>query len=455
MPNSEDVIVNIEGLDIVVTGLKKTLKIGIGLSIGGDVSPEFLTMLFTRFIEWKKKYIVTILIDTVMPIDLSRNNVVDAAKQQNCDYLFFIDSDVLIEQGQLERLLSYEKDAITGVYYQKMPPYVPLPRRLVAESLYTPIEFEGNDIVEIDGTGMGCFLIKMDIFDKIHYPWFEFKYHKKDGKWGQLSEDLYLCQKIQSIGTKIYCDPTVECTHIGMSLTPEFSHIYREFRKDSKKERDITIAELSEFTCISQQDIYNKWNIATELIAKEYNEYMSQDHHNPKDFYKINKNYIFDLTNWHMHKRRGFDTDLVTSIKHNHHFTKKVLDFGSGCGQNAIEIAKEGYDVAITDYDSYTSQFARFRIKKRGLNIKFYDIEKPINDKFDIILAFDVIEHIPDNEFEKTIELLKSLRTDQGKILTTISFGTQGGIHPMHFEESPEKLKLIEELKEQNIIGGI
>ena len=72
----------------------------------------------------------------------------------------------------------------------------------------------------------------------------------------------------------------------------------------------------------------------------------------------------------------------------------------------------------------------------------------PIHDKFDIIIAFDVLDHIPTDEFDKTIELLKSLKADGGKILTTTNFGTQGGLYPMHYESSPEKLKLIERLND-------
>ena len=111
-------------------------------------------------------------------------------------------------------------------------------------------------------------------------------------------------------------------------------------------------------------------------------------------------------------------------------------------------LAEAGYDVSMTDFEGYTSDFAKFRVKKRGLDIKFYDIELPINDKFDIILVFDVLEHVPDNEFEKTIYLLKTLKQNGGKILTTVSFGIQGGLRPMHYESSHEKIKLIETLNE-------
>jgi ubiquinone/menaquinone biosynthesis C-methylase UbiE len=441
---SGDIIVKVEGLDVIIN----RPKIGIGLSIGGNVSAEFLKMLLERFVEWLRTYSISILIDPVIPIDLSRNNIVNLAIQNKCEHIFFIDSDVLIEEGHLDRLLSHNKAVVSGVYYKRAPFYEPLPRRKVAENLYVPIEPEGNEIIEIDGTGMGCLLVNMDVFDKIPYPWFEFKYNNVHGKWSQLSEDLYFCQKLQNIGIKIYCDPTVQCSHIGTTVSPNLSYSYKNFRASASKERDMVIKEVSEFTGLSPEYVYSKWQTAPESVAKEYKEFMSQDHHSIKDFYKISKNYIFDLTVWHTVQKYGFDTDLPISIRNKYPNAKKILDFGSGCGQNAIILAEAGYDVCMADYEGYTSAFAKFRTKKRGLNIRFYDIEKIIDDRFDIILVFDVLEHVPDGEFEETIELLRGLKADGGVILTATSFGTQGGLHPMHYEESPEKLKLIEKLNE-------
>lgn len=440
----EDVIVKIEGLDITVS----RPKIGIGLTVGRTVNTEFFKMLLARFDEWSKTYVLAILIDSTIPIDLSRNNVANLAKQNNCDYIFFIDSDVLIEEGHLERLLSHDKDVVSGVYYKKTPLYEPLPRKQVAENLYLHIEPEGNDIIEIDGTGLGCVLVKMSVFDKIPYPWFEFKYHNIHGKWDQLSEDLYFFQKLQNTGIKIYCDPIVQCSHIGTVTTPNLSKAYKNSRVLLSKEKDKIVAELSEFVGILPKDVYSRWQAPVELVAKEYKEFMSQDHHNPKDFYKTSKRYIFDLTWWHVYQKYKFDVDLVKSIKDDHPNAKKILDFGSGCGQNAIILAEAGYDVTMADYNGYTFDFAKFRSKKRGLNIKCCDIEKPIDDKFDIILAFNVLEHVPDKEFEKTVYLLKDLKQNGGKILTTISFGTQRGLYPMRYETSPEKVKMIETLNE-------
>jgi 2-polyprenyl-3-methyl-5-hydroxy-6-metoxy-1,4-benzoquinol methylase len=138
--------------------------------------------------------------------------------------------------------------------------------------------------------------------------------------------------------------------------------------------------------------------------------------------------------------------ELIENIKNEQPNARTILDFGSGCGQNAIELAEAGYTVSMADYDGYTSQFAKFRAKQRGLDIKFYDIEKPINEKFDIILALHVLEYVPDSEFGKVIQLLKSLKSDCGKIIASANFGSENRKYPMRYEGSATKIDLIKGL---------
>lgn len=444
---TRDLVVNIDGMNISVNGHKK-LVICIGIPVGDNISPSFLRSILLRMEEWSQIFDIVPVIETSIPIDEARNNIVKVAANNQCDYIFFIDSDTLIQKGQLEQLLSHGKDAITGISYMRVFPYYTLIRQKIGHRLYSPIEPLQQDtgLIKIDGAGFGCFLIKMSAIEKIKYPWFRFHFYQYEDRWRHIGEDLFFCEQLQDAKIDIYCDTSVQCTHIGAEITADIADHHRDLRlsilNESKRSKD----ELSEFTGIPIEDIAHKCSIATELVANEYKQNIIELGKDPKTFYKENKNYIFDLINWHMQKRYMFNTNLIKKIANIHPSAKKILDFGSGCGQNAIVLANAGYEVAMTDYDGYTFDFAKFRTKKRGLNIKFYDIEKQIDDKFDIILAFDVLEHVPDDKFKETIDRLKNLKLDNGKILTTVSFGSQNGTHPMHYESSPEKIELLKQL---------
>ena len=52
---------------------------------------------------------------------------------------------------------------------------------------------------------------------------------------------------------------------------------------------------------------------------------------------------------------------------------KKVVDYGAGIGQDSIMRAMNGMEAAAVDLPGKTFDFAKFRFKKRGLNIKTID----------------------------------------------------------------------------------
>lgn len=447
MNANKNLTVNIDGMNISVKGCRK-IRICIGIPVNGGVNPEFFREMLLRMEEWSQTFDIIPSIEMAIPHDEGRNRIARAAIDNKCDYIFFIDSDTLIKKGQLEQLLSHEKDAISGISYMKQLPYYSLIRKKVGYRLYAPVEPSSNELIRIDGAGFGCFLVKVDVFNKIEYPWFQFKYIKHEDKWRHIGEDLYFCDQLENAKIEMYCDPTVQCIHIGTHLTVDIANRYKELRLSILNEVDRSKKELSEFTGLSFKEVSDKCYISTDLVAEQYKHSIIESNEDPKKFYKENKDYIFDLVNWHIQPRIIFDIELVENIKNKYPDAKKILDYGSGCGQNAIMLAEAGYDVAMADYDGYTFDFAKFRAKRRELNIKYYDIEKPIDDKFDIILAFDVLEHIPDDQFKDTINRLKGLKQKGGTILTTVSFGKQNGAHPMHYESSPEKVELIKQLTE-------
>ncbi len=442
---TKDLVVNIDGINVSVTGRRK-IRICIGIPIHSSITPLFFSTMLLRMEEWSQTFDIMPAIETAFSIDEARNRIAEKAIDHKCDYIFFIDSDILIQKGQLEQLLSHNKDAITGVSYMRVSPYNPLIRKKVGYRLYLPIEPSGKDLINIDGAGFGCFLVHTSVFDKIEYPWFQLLYFKHENKWRRIGEDLYFCEQLKNAKMDIYCDPTVQCTHIGTDVTVDMANKYKDLRLSISNDAEISEKELSEFTGMSLEQISEKCFLSTDLVANQYKHDIIELGEDPKKFYKENKDYIFDIINWHMTQRRMFDINLIGEIKNKYPDAKKILDYGSGCGQNAIMLAHAGYAVAMTDFEGYTFDFAKFRAKKRGLNIKCYDIEKPIDDKFDIILAFDVLEHVPDDQFKDTINRLKSLKQNGCKILTTVNFGTQNGSHPMHYESSPEKIELLKQL---------
>ncbi len=112
-------------------------------------------------------------------------------------------------------------------------------------------------------------------------------------------------------------------------------------------------------------------------------------------------------------------------------------------------LAREKYIVSACDYNKKSLDFISHRFTKRRQKVKVIPmpIHKDFKNKYDIIMCFDVLEHIPDDKFDETIDLIKSLLKPNGKVMATVSFGAKD-IHPGHFEGSEEKNKKIMSLME-------
>lgn len=93
---------------------------------------------------------------------------------------------------------------------------------------------------------------------------------------------------------------------------------------------------------------------------------------------------------------------------------RKVLEIGCSIGGASHILSDRGFTVYSSDISSFAVQRAEKLAKKLKKNISFYtfDVEKeiPIKEKFDTIIAFEVIEHLRSP--------LKAIRNMKNKLIT-------------------------------------
>lgn len=163
----------------------------------------------------------------------ARNKIVDKAQELCTDYVLMVDNDVTPPKDALLNLLSHGADVVLGYYAHRNADNVYTGRVCVCKHLKDdgtpwfnyPLESEwtadelrekreaGEYLIQIHGGGMGCALIKTDVFERLDYPWYDWvNYHDK--KIGMLSEDLYFCEKCKADFTPIYTDTRVACGHL-------------------------------------------------------------------------------------------------------------------------------------------------------------------------------------------------------------------------------------------------
>jgi len=429
------------------------MKIGICVPLYNVVPASFFVNFINRISEFyqQERYDVQIYLQNSTIVDKARNELVRMALKDNCDYILFIDSDTIIPSGALDTLLAMDVDIASGLYFSKGKPYLPVARMKEGDKHCFLEDFEFNQIMEVQGVGMGCCLIKTKIFEGMEFPYFKLEWREKDGIKYQIAEDLYFCDEAVEKGHKIFLNTGVVCEHFGAEVGPAHFMMYKEQLKIDKDDREEMIEDLVKFEKVPREEVLRRFVKRFELRKEEMDKVDFTDSEQVLEYYKNNNFEIYDHLEWHFKGRRNYDKKLVEGIKQQ--FPDRgteILDFGSGAGQVSYMLAKEKYIVSACDYNKKSLDFISHRFTKRRQKIKVIPmpIHKDFKNKYDIILCFDVLEHIPDDKFDETIALIKSLLKPGGKIMATVSFGAED-IHPGHFKGSEEKNKKIMSLMEE------
>lgn len=151
-----------------------------------------------------------------------RNLIASWIQQGTYDYLFSVDSDIVLPKDTLTKMIAHDKDIISGVYIQRKP-NVEIPEiyrwkgnHLTNVALH---ELKPSGLQKIDACGFGCVLIKAEVIQTMSYPHFVYE---MDHKTPAPSEDVYFCMKATEQGFTLYADSTIVCGHIGnYNYTPK------------------------------------------------------------------------------------------------------------------------------------------------------------------------------------------------------------------------------------------
>lgn len=153
----------------------------------------------------------------------ARCNIAHEALNMDVDYVLMVDNDVVLPRDALVNLLEDNKDVVLGYYPHRNAQNVYDGKTSVCRLgefnytlQYPSIELiemrnRGEYKVQIHGGGMGCALIRTDLFRRFKYPWFKWTNYE-DG--GVLSEDLYFCELCVQANIPIYTDTRVACGHL-------------------------------------------------------------------------------------------------------------------------------------------------------------------------------------------------------------------------------------------------
>lgn len=221
---------------------------------------------------------------------------------------------------------------------------------------------------------------------------------------------------------------------------------------DLQRDQDEYVEDIMAYTHTTKQQVRTRMKLGSEPLKEEWNRWEKEGEMTPdriKAFYKQTTNYIYELGEWHLFVlgKRASDLQLVKDLQAKQ--PKNVLDFGGGVGLMAILAARAGLDVTLADLESTTLDFARFRAERHKVPLKIWksDVEPNAPDaKYDVIMALDVLEHLPKDELHAVVDKLIKLKHAKTEIVLSAPFG-KTAVHPMHMDADEDTKRQVQRLQ--------
>lgn len=193
------------------------MKILIAVPTFESIYPETFKSIYGL----QKPEDTTVMFDFIKGYDcaVARNTIVDEAIMYGFDYILMVDSDIILPQDTLLKMLDNPTDILLGVYPRKNT-YIGQTeifklgtKDFVDENNLNISELEAlPSRFKIKGGGLGCALICSEVFLKLPNPWFRYVQYDNGSV---LSEDNYFCHTAAKAGFNIEVDTTIRCGHLS------------------------------------------------------------------------------------------------------------------------------------------------------------------------------------------------------------------------------------------------
>lgn len=152
----------------------------------------------------------------------ARDKVIEFAIKEDADWIFFLDSDMVPPSDILKKLVNMNVPIASGMAFKRTPPFQPcfytrveINKETHKPYLESPIDFPNEGILECQGVGMACCMIRREVWencgeklsDKLNQTWF-FPYPG-------IGEDLSFCMRARRKGFKMFVDLSINVGHVS------------------------------------------------------------------------------------------------------------------------------------------------------------------------------------------------------------------------------------------------
>lgn len=144
-----------------------------------------------------------------------RNNLLKRSLEIKSDYVLWLDSDMMFPSTTALRLLNHNKEIVACNYMKRTNPQNTVAYKDITDwGSYVPLTPQ-EELITVQGVGMGCMLMKTSIFEKLDKPFFKFIYKEETDDWH--GEDFDILIRLRNLGFEIYIDTllSLDIKHLG------------------------------------------------------------------------------------------------------------------------------------------------------------------------------------------------------------------------------------------------
>lgn len=198
--------------------------------------PSFKTQQCLDLMRAQTKHTTQVFLAGGQQISQNSLTICNKFLAEDWDYLLYTGDDIIFPPYALDRLISHDKDFVSGVCTWKSPPYmVPVMKDDVdgksKHLLVHPENVARQDLLEVDGVGSGFILVKRRVIENVRdymrdkvYPAFS-----GDNKWfapipffgvtvnaetgDLLGSDFHFSKQAKLAGAQIFLDCGLICRH--------------------------------------------------------------------------------------------------------------------------------------------------------------------------------------------------------------------------------------------------
>jgi SAM-dependent methyltransferase len=142
------------------------------------------------------------------------------------------------------------------------------------------------------------------------------------------------------------------------------------------------------------------------------------------ELYRRSEAYLYNLTVFAM---SGTKDPYLAEIARRFPRGTRLLDYGCGIGSDGLRLLEAGYDVSFADFDNPSVEYLRWRLRRRGLDARIFDLDRERPSGFELAYAFDVLEHVDDPP-----AFLSSMAAAADNVLVNFLEDEDPGDNPLH-----------------------